>query len=304
MTGAQDGHHIHVRQRIAEALAILKDFGLPEAQQNERSALTLLALLDLKPDTPWSEASNPLRGITPMMEFFAEHYGKSYKPNTRETVRRQTVHQFKGAGLVVENPDNPGRAVNSPNFVYQIEPTLLELVRTYGTPSWEPSLQVYLASIETLKAKYSQKREMARIPVIVAPGKIVTLSPGGQNMLIKEVIDQFAPRYTPAGKILYVGDTDEKFRYVDEEGLAALGIEIDPHGKMPDVIIHYADKDWLVLVEALTSHGPIDPKRQEELRRLFSSAKAPLVFVTAFLNRRAMTEYRTAMAWGGYGLGN
>src|SRR5205823_1149834 len=67
---------VRARQRIDEALAILRDLGLPRAQQNERSALTLLALLDIKPETPWSEASNPLRGITPMMTFFAEHYGK------------------------------------------------------------------------------------------------------------------------------------------------------------------------------------------------------------------------------------
>jgi len=80
------------KRRIEEALSILKDLGLPREQQNERSALTLLALLDLKPDTPWSKASAPLCGITPMMKFFEQHYGKRYAPNTRETVRRFTVH--------------------------------------------------------------------------------------------------------------------------------------------------------------------------------------------------------------------
>ena len=33
-----------------------------------------------------------------MMDFFRDHYGKAYKPNTRETVRRQTIHQFMDAG--------------------------------------------------------------------------------------------------------------------------------------------------------------------------------------------------------------
>ena len=117
------------RTRIADALAVLTALGLPAAQQNERSALTLLALLDLKPDTPWSEAGEPLCGITPMMEFFAEHYGKRYKPNTRETVRRQTVHQFLEAGLIVANPDKPDRAVNSPKAVYRIETSALKLLR-------------------------------------------------------------------------------------------------------------------------------------------------------------------------------
>ena len=64
------------RQRLNEALRALRELGLPRQQQNDRSALTLLALLDLTPDTPWSRASSPLRGITPMMHFFAEHYDK------------------------------------------------------------------------------------------------------------------------------------------------------------------------------------------------------------------------------------
>ena len=85
---------VKVRKRLEQAQGILVALGLPKAQQNERSALTLLALLDLPPDARWSKASAPLRGITPMMDWFAEHYGKRYAPNTRETVRRQTVHQY------------------------------------------------------------------------------------------------------------------------------------------------------------------------------------------------------------------
>jgi hypothetical protein len=50
------------------------------------------------------------------------------------------------------------------------------------------------------------------------------------------------------------------------------------------------EKDWLVLIEAVTSHGPIGIKRHNELKVLFKEAKAGLVFVTAFLTRRAMTK--------------
>ena len=286
-----------VKKRTEEALEVLKALGFPRAQLNERSALTLLALLGLKPDTPWSQGREPLCGITPMMDFFRDHYGKTYKPNTRETVRRQTVHQFLDAGLIVANPDKPERPVNSPKAVYQIETSALKLLRTYGTPSWQRDLATYLSSVETLRQKYAQEREMARIPVTLMPGKEISLSPGGQNILVKEIIDQFAPRFTSPGKFLYVGDTDEKFAYFDEEGLAALGVSIEQHGKMPDVIVHYTEKDWLVLIEAVTSHGPIDPKRRDELKRLFGKAKAGLVFVTAFLTRKAMVQYLDQISW-------
>lgn len=297
-TGENPGNDLtQNKQKIEEALSILKMLEFPRSQQNERSALTLLALLHLKPEMPWLQAESPLCGITPMMDFFRDHYGKAYKPNTRETVRRQTVHQFLEAGLIVMNPDNPERPPNSAHTVYQIEQGALQLLRTFGTSVWEMHLQTYLSSVETLKKRYAQERALHRIPVIIAPGKTLALSPGGQNILVEQIIQGFAPVYTPGGKVLYVGDTDEKFAYFDVEALADLGVVIEAHGKIPDVIIHYVEKNWLVLIEAVTSHGPIDGKRKDELKRLFHHARAGLVFVTAFLTRGAMVKYLQEIAW-------
>jgi hypothetical protein len=81
-------------KKIDEAIDILKALGMPRAQQNERSALTLLALVNLTPGKKWSEAERQLIGITPIMDWAREHYQKDYAPNTRETVRRQTMHQL------------------------------------------------------------------------------------------------------------------------------------------------------------------------------------------------------------------
>lgn len=152
------------------------------------------------------------------------------------------------------------------------------------------NLYTYLSSRETLQKRYAKEREMCRIPVTLAPSQVITLSPGGQNILVEKIIHEFAERYTPGGKVLYVGDTDEKFAYFDREGLEKLGIHLESHGKMPDVIIHYTEKNWLILIEAVTSHGPIDGKRKDELERLFSNSRADLIFVTAFLSRAAMAQ--------------
>lgn len=232
-----------------------------------------------------------------MMEFFAERYGKRYKPNTRETVRRQTVHQFLDAGLVVINPDQPSRPTNSPHSVYQIESGALTLLRSYRTPRWEKGVRTYLASVETLKQKYARERELTRIPVKLAKGTKISLSPGGQNVLIEHVISDFCERFTPGGHVVYVGDTDEKFAYFDKGGLKKLGVDIEAHGKMPDVVVYHKRRKWLVLIEAVTSHGPVDGKRRGELKRLFRDAKVGLVFVTAFLDRKAMVRYLGDISW-------
>ncbi|AVH64943.1 BsuBI/PstI family type II restriction endonuclease [Nostoc sp. 'Peltigera membranacea cyanobiont' N6] len=296
MSNQSEDNPIVTKSRIDEALQILTQLGFPRTQLNERSALTLLALLDLKPTDSWQLATSPLMGITPMMDFMAQYYGKSYKPNTRETVRRQTIHQFLDAALIVANPDNLSRPINSPKTVYQIEESTLELLRTYGTDEWEKSISTYLASIETLKKQYAQEREMSRIPIVIN-GEIKTLSPGGQNILIEKIINDFAPRFTPGGKLIYVGDTDEKFIHFDDAALADLGVNIDSHGKMPDAIIHFTTNNWLVLIEAVTSHAPINPKRKKELEVLFRNAQIPLVMVTTFLSRKAMVAYLAEIAW-------
>lgn len=284
-------------ERIREALAILSYLGFPGQQQNERSALTLLSLLGLKPDTNWEDATDPLMGITPMMDFFRDHYHKRYAPNTRETVRRQTVHQFLQAALIVANPDKPSRPTNSPKAVYRIEPSVLKLLRGFGKPGWEGHLQGYLRTVKTLKRLYARERDMRRLPVKLADGQEIRLSPGGQNVLVKKIVDDFCPLFTPGGRIIYVGDTQQKWAYFDAGALAALGIEIEEHGKMPDVVVHHREKNWLVLIEAVTSHGPVNPKRRQELNELFSGSTAGLVFVTAFSDRRAMLRYLNDISW-------
>ena len=282
---------------LEAAQQIIVSLGLPRAQHNERSALCLLAMLNLTPGMAWADAQKPLIGITPIMDWAREHYGKDYAPNSRETFRRYSMHQFCDAGVARHNPDKPDRPVNSPNAVYQIEPSALRLLRTFGTAAWHNKLIAYLAKRETLVAKYAKVRNQSRIPVAIAPGKEVTLSPGEHSELIRAVIESFAPRFAPGSALVYAGDTGEKWGYFDAPLLAELGVSVDSHGKMPDVVLHFIEKNWLLLVESVTSHGPVDGKRHAELAKLFSASKAGLVYVTAFPDRAVMGRYLGEIAW-------
>ena len=288
---------IRAKKRLREALQILKALGFPRKQQNDRSALTLLALLDLKPKTPWAEAGSPMRGITQMMKFFEAQYGKVYAPNSRETVRRQTVHQFVQAGLALINPDDSKRPTNSGQTVYQIEPGALALLRNFGTEAWDPAVRIYLSSVGTLQHRYAQERELQMIPLALPSGQVITLTAGGQNVLVKKIVEEFCPLFTPGAKPLYVGDTGDKLAYFDAAAFTELGLTINLHSKMPDVVVHDEAKGWLVLVEAVTSHGPVDAKRRVELQQLFKDAKIGRVYVTAFLTRKDLLGYLNDIAW-------
>ena len=206
MAAAKPNRKTAVRKkRLTETIAALTALQFGPKQRNETAAYTLLALLDLQADVPWSDAQAPLCGITPIIDFIAITYGKRFAPNTRETIRDDAVKFFVEEGLLLRNPDNPDRPTNSGKTVYQIEPTALALFRKFGSPAWTPALRRYLASRESLKHEIARKRDLARVPVTLPDGSQVALSPGGQNPLIKAIIEHFCPAFAPGGVVLYIG---------------------------------------------------------------------------------------------------
>lgn len=285
------------KHRLAEAIEALTDLQFAPKQRNEIAAYTLLALLDLDPKKPWHEAENPLRGITPIIDFIASGYGVRYAPNTRETIRDDAVKFFVEAGLVLRNPDKLDRPTNSGKTVYQVEPTALALFRLFGTQRWPTALKSYLSNVEGITREIIRHRELTRVPVTLTSGKKVSLSPGGQNPLIKAIVEDFCPHFVPGAVVAYIGDTENKFAHLDAKYLSKLGISLDSAAKMPDVIIHCTNRNWLVLIEAVTTAGPVDGKRRKELKELFVGCKAGLVFVTAFDTRRAMQSFVGSIAW-------
>jgi hypothetical protein len=285
------------QQKLGEAIQVLVDLGMPRAQLNERTALCLLALVNITPTKRWSDAESPLIGITPIMDWAKEHYQTEYAPNTRETFRRQSMHQFIEAGICLYNPDKPERPVNSPKAVYQVEPHLLEVLKLVGAAGYNDALSEFQSKRQSLVDQYAKARDMQMVPVKVKEGYEIALSPGGHSELIRDIVEGFGPRYAPGGELVYVGDTGDKHGFFDKDLLASLGIVLDNHGKLPDVVIYMRDKNWLLLIESVTSHGPVDSKRQLELARLFRGCTAGLVYVSAFPDRKTFLRYLDVIAW-------
>lgn len=284
-------------RKLKEAISILCAIGFGPKQSNEIAGYVLLAMLDLGPDDLWANAQSPLRGITPIIDFVAEKYRMRYAPNTRETIRDEAVKHFVEEGLFVKNPDKPERPTNSGKTVYQIEPAALDLCRAFKTDQWDAILARYLMGREDIKRELQRARSIVRIPVRLPHGKDITLSPGGQNPLIKAFVEQFCTRFVPGGVVLYVGDAENKFQYFETEYLARLGVQIDPASKMPDVVVYDAKRKWLVIGEAVTSAGVVDGKRRRELKELFVGFRSGLVFVTAFEDRSTMGRFLSQISW-------
>lgn len=278
--------------KIEEAKRLLANLQVPVKQQNEMCGCVLLALAGLTENMGWNAATNVWIRIHDVIAFLRTNYGIAYAENSRETIRKQAMHHFRNAAFIEDN----GKATNSPLYRYRLTDEMLELVRSYGTPSWSNQLVAFLNSHETLISIYASKRAMSKMPVKIN-GIELTFSPGKHNQLQKAIIEEFAPRFAPNSECLYVGDTIKKDLIKDVKRLQELGFSITLHDKMPDVVLYSAERNWLYFIEAVTSVGPIEPKRIKEIEEMTTNVTAGKIFVTAFLDFKTFKKFSESLAW-------
>ncbi|MBL8112468.1 MAG: restriction endonuclease [Acidobacteria bacterium] len=285
------------RGRLGEAQAILAALGLPPAQQNEISAYTLMALAEVDRRTPWAAAKRRSLRIHGMLTFMSEKLGKKYAENTRETIRRQVIHQLVLAHVADRNPDDPSLPTNHPRTHYAISEAALAVLRAHGSSSFAEAVQAFHGKRPSLTELYAAHRASTRVPVVLPSGKEISLSPGRHNELQAVVLTEFAQRFTPGATLLYLGDTEEKHLVVDRAALAALGVPVSVHDKLPDVVLHVPERGWLVLIEVVTSRGPVSPKRKLELEAHLAGATPHRIYLSAFPDFREFKKHLDNIAW-------
>lgn len=284
--------------KIKEAQIILEELGLPKSQQNEISALTLLALCNISENDNWKNATKNSLGVSKgIMNFISEIYKKTYAANTRETVRRFVLHQFVQARIADYNPDIPDLPVNGPRAHYALSNEALGVIQSFNTKKWKTNAKEFRDSIGNLAKKYAKDKAVHRVPVKLPNGKILNLSAGKHNMVQAAIVEQFLPEFAKDSMLLYLGDTEQKDLYRDDKTMLEIGIPIDQHSKLPDVVLYDQKKNWLYLIEAVTSHGPVSPKRVMELEKLLEKCTSGKIYVTAFPDFKEFKKWSNEIAW-------
>ena len=143
----------------------------------------------------------------------------------------------------------------------------------------------------------SDESELRQMPAALPVVTSFEFTPTQHAELVRAITEDLAPRFAPGSKLIYVGETQQLPQHFDEKLLASLGVSVDAHGKMPDVVLYFEERKWLLLVESVTSHGPVNAKRHAELRKLFADSTVGIVFVTAFPSRAVMGRYLGDIAW-------
>jgi type II restriction enzyme len=232
-----------------------------------------------------------------IIDYINQNFEEQISKGSYDDIRRKDLKLPVLAGLIVRSANDPDSARNDPTRAYALSPEYGDIVRAYGGQHWIESAEEFMSSRPTLSDRLSNERITNLIPVMLPDGVKIEFSPGEHNLLQKAIVEEFLPRFGYAAEVLYVGDTADKYLFLNSKGLSDLKFFEIAHGELPDVVAYSKDKNWLYLIEAVHSSGPISPTRLLELKGLTQDCTAEIVYVTAFLSRDTFRKFAPDIAW-------
>lgn len=297
------------QQKIEQSLTILRSIGIPvrdmTPRRRERVALALLAVARIRPEMSWSQASSYLSGdseVTPIttrqiIEFWNQYYGQNLSSSSYDDVRRKDLTYLVESGLVMQSAANPNADTNDGTRGYAIHADGIRLLRAYGAENWEDELLRFRDRMGVLSDRLSRSRQFNMIPVSLPSGELLRFSPGSHNRIQKAVVEEFLPRFANHAEILYIGDTDKKILFIDEDRLREIGLPEISRNILPDIVAYEQERNWLFLIEAVHSSNPINQMRHMKLQELTQSCSAGAIYVSAFESFKKFSRFSKEISW-------
>lgn len=288
------------QKMINQALTILESVGIPLEDKTERAiermAVCFLAVASVIYD--FSKASSEKFYKTrDVITYVNTHFEEHISSGSYDDIRRKDLKPLVLAGLVVNSGEKQSAATNDPTRGYSLDEQFKDLIVNYGGKAWAQKLQAFMQNRPSLAELLARKRDIEQIPVTLPNGAELRFSSGEHNILQKKIIDDFLPRFGNGCSVLYIGDTAHKLLHVDEDSLKKLNFFELSHDELPDIIAYNSVNNWLFLIEAVHSAGPMSEMRLHELKTLLKNCAADLIFVTAFLKRDDFRKWSADIAW-------
>lgn len=290
------------KKLIAIAAEILTAIGFPiqelTPRRSERVAMALLATANIDSMSKINQPKTIDDGIVmktrDIIDFMNAHFGENVSSGSYDDIRRKDLKQLILGSIVMRTNENLAR--NDSTRGYALNHSAAPLFQSYGTKNWKQEVDKFVKTHGSVTELLDRTRDIVRIPITVQ-GKTFEFSNGEHNVLQKAIIEEFLPIYGYGAEVLYVGDTADKYLHLAQEKLDELGFFKLDHGELPDVVAYSESKNWLYLIEAVHSSGPISENRLLELKKLTKNCKADIVYVTAFLDRATFRTWVKDIAW-------
>lgn len=292
-----------LQQLINEALHILESVGIPFENKTEKAlqsmALSFLAVAGVTKSWKQAKSLKENRHLTTreIIKFINEHYEENISSGSYDDIRRKHLRLLVLGDLIINSGKNPNASTNDPTRGYSLDTEFKSLIRFFNTKEWDIKLKLFIKNKMPLAEILERKRNIEKIAVKLPGNKIIELSKGEHNQLQREIIEEFLPRFGQGCEVLYIGDTSNKILHIEEQKLNDLKFFKLSNEELPDIIAYNKKKNWLYLIEAVYSSGPMSETRVLELKKLLKNCKAYLIFVTTFISRTEYKKWALDIAW-------
>lgn len=300
----KDGTPLKIQELASELLGILGELGIPldgTDRALERMVKACLAVGKIKASLAEAKsiADGEFSRTRDIIAYENANYGENISSGSYDDIRRKDLRLLVEAGIVVNSSMIESQATNNPSRGYALSVPFVALLQKYDTPYWAVALSEYRIHAESLKEDIRRKRNLAKVPVILPGGKNISLSYGSHNDLQKAIIEVFLPLFGFGAEVLYIGDTSDKFLYLDREKLEEINFFTLEHEELPDIVAYSKSHILLYLIEAYHSTGEWDEARLSRIKRKLYDSKctANTVFFTAFENKEAFRRKAKDIAW-------
>ncbi len=293
-----------IEKLVGQLLDIFVSVGIPVDNTDrklERMAKACMAVGQIK--RAFSEAVSSEDGTflrsRDIISFENRHYGEKIADASYDDIRRQDLKLLVESGIILNSSSKEEQATNNPSRGYALSPAFANLLRQYGTSTWNFALDEFVLQTKSLKEELERRRDLIKVPVTLPGGKTIDLSYGEHNNLQKAIIETFLPLYGFGAEVLYVGDTKDKYLHLEKESLESLNFFPLEHEELPDVIAYSKEKNLLYLIEAYHSTGEWNELRVRKVKHKLeeSGCTANIVFFTAFENRNVFKQKAKDIAW-------
>lgn len=291
------------QQVINEAIYILNSLGVPvkrlTPRRMEKMALSFLALAGVATSNDWQNAKDLDGGYSlgtrEIITHINKHFGEAISSGSYDDIRRKDLQWPVLQGIIVRSKISAD--TNDGTRGYAIDPDYANVIRLFGTNEWKDAVDRFMQNQTTLDEKLRPRRIMPTMPVRLPSGFSVELSLGEHNELQKAIVEKFLRKFGHGAHVLYLGDTAKKQLFRLDDELEELNFfELDRQ-ELPDIVAYSPSKNWLFLIEAVHTSGPISPERRLKFKELTKDVKAQVIYVTAFLTRAKFREYDNEIAW-------
>lgn len=261
--------------------------------------MAFLAVVDLAASGRWNEAKDldtPRKLLTrEIIRYWRERFNEDVSDSSYDDIRRKDLLHLHMAQVVAT--DDPTKDQNDGTRGFGLNPEFSEIVRTFGSETWEIDVQAFVAKHGTLQERLNRPRGLLTTKVILPSGEELSFLGGPHNQLQKALIEEFLPRFGNGAEVLYIGDTAKKYDFLKRERLAQLKFFDVQESKLPDAIAYSESKNWIFLMEAVYSSNPISSERRLVLAQLLKDCTGLPVYVTAFLDKATFRKFSFDIAW-------